>query len=106
MITLFPLNLIMLPLQLTRIFDYQQPTTEQFRSDTVRYAATDDKESTRSPNPTIEDRRKLPDRRSLERREKQQATFLNTRKTQGRRHSEGRRMNDSRSQYRPISLKG
>ncbi|MBC3806371.1 hypothetical protein H8K52_03290 [Undibacterium seohonense] len=97
----------MLPLQLTRIFDYQQPAADPLRNDNVRNTVGNDKESTSSPtNPTIDDRRKLTDRRSLERREKQQATFLNTRKMQGRRRSDGRRVDDNRSQYRPISLQG
>ena len=96
----------MLPLQLTRIFDYQQPSTDQFRGDAVRGQTSPADQPLATQQPIPEDRRKQADRRALERREKQQATFLNTRKAQGRRRSDGRRMSDMTSKYRPISLKG
>lgn len=96
----------MLPLQLTRIFDYQQPTAEQFRNDLVRADSVQSDQNPIPQNPIQEDRRKKTDRRALDRREKQQATFLNTRKIQGRRRTTGRRANDTQTAYRPISLKG
>lgn len=96
----------MLPLQLTRIFDYQQPATDMYRSDSSRVNAADGSSQTSAATEIIEERRQQTDRRALERREKQQATFLNTRKMQGRRRSAGRRANDAQNTYRPISLKG
>lgn len=96
----------MLPLQLTRIFDYQQPTAEQLRNDTVRVNSAPSDPDSSQQNAIQEDRRKKADRRALDRREKQQATFLNTRKIQGRRRTTGRRASDKQTAYRPISLKG
>lgn len=96
----------MLPLQLTRIFDYQQPATDMYRSDSSRVNVADGSSQTGAATEIIEERRQQTDRRALERREKQQATFLNTRKMQGRRRSAGRRANDAQNTYRPISLKG
>ena len=96
----------MLPLQLTRIFDYQQPSTDQFRGDAVRGQTSPAQQPLATQHPIQEERRKQADRRSLERRERQQATFLNTRKAQGRRRSDGRRISDISNKYRPISLKG
>lgn len=101
---------IMLPLQLTRIFDYQQPSAELYRHELARTNAVDNGINNSTPNnaglEVIEERRQQADRRAQERREKQQATFLNTRKMQGRRRSAGRRADDIQSKYRPISLKG
>ncbi len=102
----FSTSLTMLPLQLTRIFDYQQPATDMYRSDSSRVNAADGSSQTGAATEIIEERRQQTDRRALERREKQQATFLNTRKMQGRRRSAGRRANDAQNTYRPISLKG
>jgi hypothetical protein len=96
----------MLPVQLTRIFDYQQPATEMYRSDSTRVNATGDQLQATISSNIVEERRQQTDRRALERREKQQATFLNTRKMQGRRRSAGRRLSDAQNTYRPISLKG
>lgn len=96
----------MLPLQLTRIFDYQRPAAEQSRNDVVRLEQVGDEQMTDIQIELQEERRKLADRRATERREKQQATFLNTRKIQGRRRSAGRRQSDAIAEYRPISLKG
>ncbi|MBC3874131.1 hypothetical protein H8K55_11055 [Undibacterium sp. LX15W] len=96
----------MLPLQLTRIFDYRQPAAEQQRGDTLRVEQELTDQNTIASTEIPEERRKQPDRRTTERREKQQATYLNTRKTQGRRHSAGRRLSDAATEYRPISLKG
>lgn len=100
----------MFPLQLTRIFDYQQPSADLYRNEFARANAVDNEinNSTRGNAvlEAIEERRQQADRRSQERREKQQATFLNTRKMQGRRRSAGRRADDIQSKYRPISLKG
>ena len=96
----------MLPIQPTRIFDYQQPTTEQFRNDELRANSTHSDQNQSAQSALQEDRRKKTDRRTLDRREKQQATFLNTRKIQGRRRTTGRRASDIQAVYRPISLKG
>lgn len=97
----------MLPLQLLRIFDYQQPKVDQ-----------DNRSSQNKPDTSVSgedtvapvqiERRTQADRRNMERREKQQATFLNTRKQQGRRRSPGRRASDQERemQYKPISIKG
>lgn len=106
MIAHFLAILIMLPLQLTRIFDYQRPSAEQPRGDVVRVENELAGQNSGTPMEIQEDRRRQADRRTNERREKQQATYLNTRKTQGRRHSAGRRLSDAVTEYRPISLKG
>ena len=55
--------------------------------------------------PTV-DRRRNGDRRMQDRREKEQAAFLDTRVPQGRRRSGGRRAEDNASlyMYRPISV--
>lgn len=97
---------IMLPLQLTRIFDYQRPAAEQSRSEAARIGQVSGEQIADIQIELQEDRRKQADRRATERREKQQATFLNTRKIQGRRRSAGRRQSDIMAKYRPISLKG
>lgn len=96
----------MLPLQLSRIFDYQRPSAEQTRSDSVRTAQMIAEQATGVLPEAPEDRRKQTDRRTIERREKQQASYLDTRKIQGRRRSAGRRGSDTMTEYRPISLKG
>ncbi len=97
----------MRPLQLLRIFDYQQPKVDQenkLSQDKSDATVRADDTATTIP---IE-RRKQVDRRTNDRREKQQATFLNTRKPQGRRRSPGRRASDQEREmtYRPISIKG
>ena len=53
------------------------------------------------------DRRRVGERRMQDRREKEQAAFLDTRVPQGRRRSGGRRAGDgpSRNLYRPISVR-
>ena len=103
----------MLPLRLRRIFDYQQPKADQDLK-----ATADRAEPSRAPpsgseasdagKPVLVERRSQVDRRHGDRREKQQATFLNTRKPQGRRHSAGRRESDQGSEmrYKRISIKG
>lgn len=101
----------MSPLQLFRIFDYQQPNTGALgsRSATnINQAETADPVTTAAAANNFVERRTTPDRRAIERREKQQATFLNTRKTQGRRQTAGRRSSDRdiKLDYKPISLKG
>ncbi|MFC0348805.1 hypothetical protein [Undibacterium danionis] len=97
----------MFPLQLSRIFDYQQPDADVYRTERLRVA---DKTMplAATSGETLEERRTGEDRRNIERRLKQQATFLNTRKTQGRRRSHGRRASDveNHMQYRPIYFKG
>jgi hypothetical protein len=97
----------MLPLQLSRIFDYQQPETDVYRS---AHSPVDnsERETVLTTPIIVEERRKVDERRSDDRRLKQHATFLNTRKAQGRRRSAGRRISDqeNRIQYRPISLIG
>lgn len=97
----------MFPLQLSRIFDYQQPETDVYRSEQSR-VAHGVRPSLPAVSIVVEERRKVSERRTDDRRLKQQATFLNTRKTQGRRRSPGRRATDleNMTQYRPISLKG
>lgn len=95
----------MLPLQMTRIYDYQQPTVESQRREVVR-AGQSTQDQLSAGTDIQEERRQQADRRATERREKQQAIFLNTRKMQGRRRSAGRRLSDNLSPYRPISLKG
>jgi hypothetical protein len=98
---------IMFPLQLSRIFDYQQPSADPYRNDVTRISVSVGGNSPTSAE-LIEERRKNEDRRSEDRRMQQHAIFLNTRKTQGRRKSPGRRIGDqeNRLHYRPISLKG
>jgi hypothetical protein len=98
---------LMLPLQLSRIFDYQQPETDLYRSEQSRVGHTV-KQNLPAVSIVVEERRRVDERRSDDRRLKQHATFLNTRKTQGRRRSPGRRATDleNLTQYRPISLKG
>lgn len=100
--------LTMSPLQILRIFDYQQPKVQIPTSGSLRSASAPQNSSTQVVGKIQEERRKNDDRRSADRREKQQATFLNTRKTQGRRQTPGRRSTDinGRMDYRPISLKG
>ena len=100
----------MSPLQIFRIFDYQQPNTGALGSRTasgIQQASDSSKAATQEAASFIE-RRKMPDRRAGDRREKQHATFLNTRKTQGRRQTAGRRASDAQAKldYKPISLKG
>ena len=55
----------------------------------------------------VVDRRRNGNRRTQDRREKQQVAFLDTRVPQGRRHSGGRRAEDRQGpdMYRPISIK-
>ena len=96
----------MLPLQTTRIYDYQQPSAETPRQELLRAEQLRPDQISTENHQMLEERRRLTDRRATERREKQQAIFLNTRKIQGRRRSAGRRLSDNLSPYRPISLKG
>ncbi|TXI89439.1 MAG: hypothetical protein E6Q34_10680 [Burkholderiaceae bacterium] len=101
----------MSPLQIFRIFDYQQPNTGALGSRTasgINQTMATDAKSAAQDGSTFVDRRKMPDRRAGDRREKQHATFLNTRKTQGRRQQAGRRATDAevKLDYKPISLKG
>lgn len=96
----------MLPLQPARLYDYQQPTAESHRQGISRVERATQDQFTSSTSEASEERRQLADRRAIERREKQQAIFLNTRKNQGRRRSAGRRLSDNYSPYRPISLQG
>lgn len=100
----------MSPLQIFRIFDYQQPSSmqnsaRQARGNVLQRGATGAVENAEE---TFIERRQMQDRRANDRREKQQSTFLNTRKTQGRRQTAGRRATDAniKLDYRPISLKG
>lgn len=100
----------MSPLQIFRIFDYQQPNSmqnsaHQGGNNALNRSALG---SQQGPEETFIERRQTQDRRAIERREKQQSTFLNTRKTQGRRQTAGRRASDAniKLDYRPISLKG
>lgn len=103
----------MLPLQLLRIFDYQQPKADQDLKSASDKAGSS-QELVSAPDASTGDkkvaveRRSQLDRRLGDRREKQQATFLNTRKPQGRRHSPGRRASDQHHEmrYKPISIKG
>lgn len=101
------LSTTMLPLQLLRIFDYQQPKVDQGNKQTKNKpdSAAD---AGGGATPAQVERRAQADRRSGDRREKQQATFLNTRKPQGRRRSPGRRASDQNREmrYKPISIKG
>ena len=98
----------MLPLQILRIFDPPRPTSDQSPISTPRAASAPQNETSQTVAVVQEERRKAQDRRNNDRREKQQSTFLNTRKTQGRRHSPGRRATDqaNKMDHRPISLKG
>lgn len=48
----------MLPIQPTRIFDYQQPTTEQFRNDELRANSTQSDQNQSAQSALQEDRRK------------------------------------------------
>lgn len=97
----------MLPLQIMRIFDYQQPKVDQGNKPTQNQPDSAANASG-GAQPAQVERRAQADRRSGERREKQQATFLNTRKPQGRRRSPGRRASDQNREmrYKPISIKG
>lgn len=100
----------MSPLQIFRIFDYQQPNGMQGSS----RPSQANKQLDRNTKPqqgtenSFVERRQVLDRRASDRREKQHSTFLNTRKTQGRRQTAGRRASDAniKLDYRPISLKG
>lgn len=99
----------MLPLKLRRIFDYQQPKVDQGMSSPQNKSDETAKGEDTTTAPAVQvERRGQQDRRSGDRREKQQATFLNTRKPQGRRRSPGRRASDQgrEMRYRPISIKG
>jgi hypothetical protein len=96
----------MLPLQAARIYDYQQPTTDTSRQDVTRASQTPPDRNANEVSEIAEERRKLTDRRLNDRRERQQAIFLNTRKIQGRRRTAGRRLSDTLNTYTPISLKG
>jgi hypothetical protein len=99
------------PLQILRIFDYQQSNAEQTAAHWVRNASSSkDAQSklNKAASAILVERRKTPDRRASDRREKQHATFLNTRKNQGRRAMPGRRASDMqvKMDYRSISFKG
>lgn len=100
----------MSPLQIFRIFDYQQPNNMHNAAGSNRANALRGKVAgaTQNVEEGFVERRQIQDRRANERREKQQSTFLNTRKTQGRRQTAGRRASDAniKLDYRPISLKG
>lgn len=98
--------LTMRPLQLLRIFDYQQPKVNQGTRHQTKPEAN--AKGVEAAAPVQVERRAQPDRRTGDRREKQQATFLNTRKPQGRRSSPGRRASDQNNEmrYKPISIKG
>lgn len=98
----------MLPLKLMRILDYAQPKTDQQPRYTAAGASTYAQNEEEITEDKIIERRNAQDRRANDRREKQAATFLNTRKRQGRRVSHGRRTSDLNGQltYKPISLKG
>ncbi|MBY0574532.1 MAG: hypothetical protein K2P84_12705 [Undibacterium sp.] len=96
----------MLPLKILRIFDYQQPRVE---SKPIDQLPSNEVNSLKNHAfASTEERRNIQDRRSNERREKQDATLLNTRRPQGRRRSLGRRETDISEEitYRPISIKG
>lgn len=98
----------MLPLKLMRILDYAQPRTEQQPRSMLNGGSVSVFNDDAIEVNEVVERRKPQDRRSNDRREKQAATFLNTRKRQGRRVSHGRRASDLDGQltYKPISLKG
>lgn len=99
----------MLPLQIYRLFDAMQ--TKDHLSSSL---PSQQRERIKAKSPELdlkesqEERRKNPNRRTQNRREKQQAILLNTRKPQGRRNSAGRRVTDMQgsADYRPISFKG
>lgn len=97
----------MLPLQLLRIFDYQQPKVDSGVLGTPNKKLIN-LQVPEAPDTLPVERRVQADRRLGERRERQQATFLNTRKTQGRRRSPGRRASDLGHEipYKPISIQG
>ncbi len=101
----------MLPLQILKIFDFQQPRDAASSSRLARNLAgvsVTEAQADASAQGIFVERRRQPDRRAIDRREKQLPTFLNTRKTQGRRQSPGRRASDANPNfaYRRISLKG
>lgn len=100
----------MSPLQIFRIFDYQQPNSMQnaARPNRGNSPVRGTSNTQTGADETFIERRQIQDRRASDRREKQQSTFLNTRKKQGRRQTAGRRASDAniKLDYRPISLKG
>lgn len=100
----------MSPLQIFRIFDYQQPNSMQnaARPSRGNPPVRGGLNTQSGTEETFIERRQIHNRRATDRREKQQSTFLNTRKTQGRRQTAGRRASDAniKLDYRPISLKG
>lgn len=92
-----------------RILDYAQPKAEQQTTAQVKgVAAPISSEKKNDSDEQRIERRSNTDRRENDRRMQQAATFLNTRKMQGRRVSHGRRATDltGKLSYKPISLKG
>lgn len=86
----------MFPLKVFRFFE--QATDVPHASTTQRRASVAQAQGNTAANneatwPEV-DRRQNPERRQADRREKQQAILLNTRKLQGRRKNPGRRLDD------------
>ncbi|MES2036807.1 MAG: hypothetical protein V4495_03135 [Pseudomonadota bacterium] len=87
----------MFPLKVFRIFEQaaEMPhATSQYRRPVAHGQAQDGKSAGDEATWPDVDRRQAKNRRDADRREKQQAILLNTRKLQGRRKDPGRRLSD------------
>jgi hypothetical protein len=100
--------ILLLTMKIFRLFDFPRPLPDRVLMTASRDPAAAHRLSEDLSDSAQEERRQSRERRATDRREKQHSTFLNTRKTQGRRHASGRRNSDHNGSrdYRPISLKG
>ena len=89
---------------------YEQPPAPQYSPPTKQASLRPDASESAEQESTWSqiERRTIENRRVIERREQQHATFLDTRKIQGRRRSTGRRATDKEiiNERLPISIKG
>jgi hypothetical protein len=87
----------MFPLKVFRIFEQAAETphaTNQYRRPAAHAQAQDGRSASEELSWPEVERREAENRRNADRREKQQAILLNTRKLQGRRKDPGRRLSD------------
>lgn len=88
---------VMFPLKVFRIFEQAAETphaTSQYRRQVSHGQVHDGKSASEEATWPDVERRQIENRRDADRREKQQAILLNTRKLQGRRKDPGRRLSD------------
>lgn len=98
----------MLPLKVSYLFEQLAQPQRAAPVVVARPRQVNDEGNEHALRWSQQERREIESRRASERREQQHATFLDTRKNQGRRRSAGRRVTDQRDPaiHIPIFLKG